>query len=252
MSAMDYSQVADLYDIYAQTDLDVSFFLQESQGCRNVLELTSGTGRLSLPLIEAGVPLSCLDNSPEMLAIFRKKLQSKGLAAPIYEMDASHFTLPEQFDLIIIPFNAFSEIIDPVAQRVTLKCIHAHLADAGRLICTLHNPAIRLQVMDGQIHVRGTFAVPGNAGTLVLSSVESYDASAHLGKGAQFYELYDPDGTMQSKRFVRIQFFVHFRDTFEALARSQGYKVMALYGNYERAKFQPEQSPFMIWILDKE
>jgi SAM-dependent methyltransferase len=128
MSAMDYSTIADLY---AQTDLDVPFFLQESQGCRNVLELTSGTGRLSLPLIEAGVHLSCLDNSPEMLAILRKKLQSKGLAVPIYEMDASNFTLPEQFDLIIIPFNSFSEIIDPVAQRATLTSIHSHLADAG-------------------------------------------------------------------------------------------------------------------------
>jgi hypothetical protein len=105
-------------------------------------------------------------------------------------------------------------------------------------------------MMDGQIHVRGTFATPGNAGTLVLSSVESYDASTHLGKGAQFYELYGPDGIMQSKRFVGIQFFVHFRETFETWVLSQGYKVMALYGDYERAEFQPE-SPFMIWILGK-
>lgn len=251
MSAMDYAKVADLYDIYAQTDLDVPFFLQESQGCRNVLELTSGTGRLSLPLIEAGVRLSCLDNSPEMLAILRRKLQSKGLTVPIYEMDVSDFTLPEQFDLIIIPFNSFSEIVEPVAQRATLTRIHLHLGDTGRLICTLHNPAIRLKITDGQIYSRGNFAVPGQAGTLVLSSVESYDASTHLVRGAQFYELSSPDGIMQSKRCVGIQFFVHFREAFEALVRSQGYKVMALYGDYDRAKFRPEASPFMIWILGK-
>jgi SAM-dependent methyltransferase len=251
MSAMDYSKVADLYDIYAQTDLDVPFFLQESRGCRNVLELTSGTGRLSLPLIEAGVHLSCLDNSPEMLAILHKKLQSKRLSVPVYQMDICHLTLPEQFDLIIIPFNAFSEIIDPVAQRAALTSIHSQLADAGQLICTLHNPAIRLKIIDGQIHFRGNFAIPGNAGTLVLSSVESYDASTHLVKGAQFYELYNPDGILQSKRLVGIQFFVHFRETFETLIRSQGYKVMALYGDYERIEFQPERSPFMIWVLGK-
>jgi SAM-dependent methyltransferase len=251
MSAMDYSKVADLYDIYVQTDLDVPFFVQESQGYRNVLELTSGTGRLSLPLIEAGVHLTCLDNSPEMLAILRHKLQCKGLDVPVYEMDASNLTLPEQFDLIIIPFNAFSEITEPAAQRATLASIHSHLADTGRLICTLHNPSIRLRIMDGQINFRGNFAIPGNAGTLVLSSAESYDAGTHLVKGAQFYELYNSDGIMQSKRFVGIQFFVHFRETFETLVHSQGYKVMALYGDYERNEFRPEQSLFMIWVLGK-
>jgi hypothetical protein len=76
MPAMDYSIIADLYDVYARTELDVPFFLQESQVCRSVLELASGTGRLSLPLIEAGVPLSCLDNSPEMLGYLRRKLQA--------------------------------------------------------------------------------------------------------------------------------------------------------------------------------
>jgi uncharacterized protein YdhG (YjbR/CyaY superfamily) len=61
MPAMDYSKVADLYDLYAQIEVDISFFLQEAQGCNSILELTSGTGRLSLPLIRAHVPLTCLD-----------------------------------------------------------------------------------------------------------------------------------------------------------------------------------------------
>ncbi len=33
MPAMDYSKVAELYDVYAQTDIDVAFFLQEAQSC---------------------------------------------------------------------------------------------------------------------------------------------------------------------------------------------------------------------------
>ncbi len=250
MPAMDYSSVADVYDIYAQTDLDVPFFLKESQGCRNVLELTSGTGRLSLPLIEAGVHLSCLDSSPEMLAVLRKKLHSKGLSAPIYEMDASTFSLPERYDLIIIPFNSFSEIANPLAQRAALECISAHLDDDGRFICTLHNPAVRLKIADGQSHFRGAFPGPDDAGTLVLSGVETYDASTQLVSGAQFIELYAPDGIMQSKRLVPIQYFVHSRETFEALVRSQGFRVISLYGDYERSEFRPS-SPFMIWILDK-
>lgn len=252
MSAMDYSKVAALYDIYVQSDFDVSFFIQESRGCHHVLELTSGTGRLSLPLIEAGVPLSCLDNSPDMLAILREKLKLKGLSASVYEMDISHFSIPHQFDLIIIPFNSFAEIVDPVAQQDTFNCIHSHLTERGRFICTLHNPSVRLKIIDGQIHFRGNFSIPGaDAGTLVLSSVESYDANTYQVKGTQFYELYDSDGVMRSKRLVGIQFFVHFQDAFEMIARSHGFELLSLYGDYTRSEFHPEQSPCMIWVLGK-
>src|SRR5512147_1182849 len=136
MPAMDYSKVAEFYDVYAQTDMDVAFFLEEAQGCGKVLELTSGTGRLSIPLLQANVPLSCLDSSPEMLAVLRRKLRERNLVAPVYEMDATDFSLAEKFDLIIIPFNAFAEITDPIAQQKMLATIRAHLTAAGRLICT--------------------------------------------------------------------------------------------------------------------
>jgi SAM-dependent methyltransferase len=251
MPAMDYAKIATLYDIYARTDIDLPFFLRECQGSRDVLELTSGTGRLSLPLIEAGANLSCLDSSPEMLAILREKLQKKGLSAPIYEMDASNFSLPERFDLIIIPFNAFSEIQDPILQRAALSSIYSHLSEKGRLICTLHNPAVRLKTVDGQIHGRGTFLLPDAAGSLVLSSRENYDANTQLVYGEQFYELYDSGGVLKSKRGVEMCFYLHYPDAFENLVRSQSYQVLSLFGDYDRSEFNPERSPLMIWILGK-
>jgi len=167
-------------------------------------------------------------------------------------MDASSFSLRQQFDLIIIPFSAFAEFTDPSVQQKPLATIYSHLADTGRLICTLHNPEVRLKTIDGQVHLRGKYALPDNQGTLLLWTQESYDAGTRLVTGAQFYELYDRDGVMQSKRFVELRFYLHSKETFESLAQSQGYRVAALYGNYERAAFQPEKSPFLIWILSKQ
>lgn len=249
MPAMDYSEVAELYDSYVQTEIDVPFFLAEAEGCRSVLELTSGTGRLSVPLLEAGVPLTCLDNSAEMLAVLRCKLRERGLDAKVHEMDASDFSLDERFDLVIIPFNSFAEFVEPAAQRKALETIRTHLDDDGRLICTLHNPAIRLQTIDGRIHERGRFSLPEGQGTLVLSSRESYDEATSVVTGTQYYDLYDPSGNLQSKREVEIAFYLHSRDSFELLARMQGYHAAALYGDYERAVFDAEHSPFMIWVL---
>lgn len=111
---------------------------------------------------------------------------------------------------------------------------------------------IRLKIMDGEVHLRGEFALPDHAGTLFLSSLESYDPGTRLVRGAQFYELYDSNGHMQSKRFAEIEFFLHSRETFESLALSQGFSVVALYGDYARAEFHPDKSPFMIWVLRKQ
>ncbi len=251
MPAMDYAQVADLYDLYARTDVDIGYFLQEAQGCRNVLELTCGTGRLSLPLLQAGVPLSCLDNSPEMLAILRRKLAAAGLAAPIYEMDATRFSLPDRFDLIIIPFNSFAEFTTEQEQAAALATIRSHLAEGGRFICTLHNPPVRLRSVDGGVYLRGRYALPDGQGTLFLSSLENHDARTHLVTGAQFYELYDRDGLMRSKRFVDLKFHLPAREDFESLAQAHGYQVVALYGDYNRGAFRPDVSPFMIWVLGR-
>ena len=71
---MDYGRIAHLYDAYVHSDFDVAFFLEETRAASQVLELMSGTGRLSIPLLEAGVSLSCVDQSPEMLASLREKL----------------------------------------------------------------------------------------------------------------------------------------------------------------------------------
>lgn len=249
MPAMDYSQVAALYDLYVDTEIDVPFFLKEAGGCTKVLELTSGTGRLSLPLIEAGVPLSCLDSTPEMLAVLRRKLEARGLSAPTYEMDMTRFSIPEKFDLVLIPFNAFAEISQPEQQQKALAAMRAHLSEGGRLICTLHNPAVRLKNVNGEIHFRGRFALPDGGGTLFLSSLESYDPASRLVTGAQIYEFYSPEGVLASKRFLDLKFFLHTRQTFEDLARQAAFSTAALYGDYDRSDYRPQTSPFMIFIL---
>ena len=57
---MDYSLIADLYDSYVQTALDTPFFLGETRNVKGeVLELMAGTGRVSIPLLEQGVRLTC-------------------------------------------------------------------------------------------------------------------------------------------------------------------------------------------------
>ena len=88
--------VANLYDTYIDTTFDVPFFLNETKSVSGkVLELMSGTGRVSIPLIEAGVQLTCVDNSAEMLAVLREKLVRMRLSASV-RADGRAESGPEQ------------------------------------------------------------------------------------------------------------------------------------------------------------
>ena len=87
-SSIDYDRVADLYDDYVRVGFDVPFFLNAArQAAGDIPDLMSGTGHVSLPLIEAGVRLTCVDRSAEMLAVLRRKLEQRQLVAEVYLMD---------------------------------------------------------------------------------------------------------------------------------------------------------------------
>ena len=68
---------SEFYDYHAKRG-DVQFYVNfavESRGA--VLEIGCGTGRLLIPTAKAGVHITGLDNSEEMLEICRKKLDDE-------------------------------------------------------------------------------------------------------------------------------------------------------------------------------
>jgi len=254
---IDYSRYADLYDAYVRLDVDISFYLQRAravaqQAGGGVLELMSGTGRVSIPLLKAGIRLTCVDASPDMLTRLREKVQRNGLAAEIYEMDICRLKLPGSYPLVIIPFHAFSELLDEQDQRRALEGIRNHLAPGGRLILTLHNPTVRLQRMDGLLRLWADVPLDGvqenGAGSrLLVFGMETYDMVTAIVDGRQFFELYDGRGVLQSKRMVPFHFRIMTRQEMETRAAACGLYPAALYGNYDGAQYDEKNSPFLIW-----
>ena len=250
--SIEYAQIADLYDTYVRTAFDIPFFLGEvGKTSGEVLELMSGTGRVSVPLIEAGVRLTCVDSSPEMLAVLRSKLEKRGLAADVYEMDVRKLALGKQFDLIIIPFHSFSELLSSSDQCKVLAGIRDHLTDTGVFICTLHNPPIRLKSVDGRLRLLAKHPREGYKSTLLVWCAENYDQASCLVSGVQLYEEYDAKGSMMSKRLLEARFCLIQKSRFEELASSAGLKTAALYGDYSYSEFREDTSPFQIWMLQK-
>jgi SAM-dependent methyltransferase len=250
---IEYARIADLYDTYVRTTFDIPFFLEQARGVSGeVLELMSGTGRVSLPLAEAGVRLTCVDRSPEMLAILRVKLDESGLLADTHQMDARELLLPKKFGLIFIAFHSFPEILTRQDQRQALERIWEHLEPGGRFICTLHSPAVRLKPVDGELHLWGRYQLENVQGKLLLWGLQQYDRQTRIVNGLQMYEEYDARGFLLSKRLVEFSFYLFQKGEFEELICSVGFRVEALYGDYTQAPYDEETSPFMIFVLAKE
>ncbi len=245
--------VASLYDNYVTVTADVPFYLAEAAGVTGeTLELMCGTGRVSIPLAEAGARLTCVDASAGMLARLREKLEMQPTAArniTVLEADVRQLALDHQFDLVLLPFHSFSELTEEADQRATLATVARLLRDGGRFICSLHNPPVRRATLDGQLRLVGRF--PLGEGQLHLWSVASYDPIARLADGVQLYEEYDGTGTMFRKRQLPIRFALLDHERFEAMALAVGLHVVALYGDYTYASFEPETSPYQVWVLAK-
>ena len=243
---MDYDHVAAIYDSYVTSDYDIAFFLEEVRSVHGpVLELMAGTGRVSLPLADAGAALCCVDLSAPMLARLEEKLrpehQVRTLCADLRQLE-----LGERFGLALIPFNAFMEIVEPQDQLAALLAIRRHLTPGGELLLTLHNPALRRQGIDGRL-VRAR-RLPLPEGSLVFWSQLDEEPGGRV-TGLQFMETYDAQGLMRSRRMQELRFALIERAAFEGLAAEAGFEIKELLGDYDRSVFEPEGSPYMIWRL---
>lgn len=105
---------------------EIDFYLnhaeEASANVASVLELGCGTGRVAVPLGEAGFDLVGLDHSPPMLEIAKEK--SQGMPNMRWVLgDMRSFALEETFDLVIIPGHAFQNLNSSEDQVSCLKSI---------------------------------------------------------------------------------------------------------------------------------
>jgi SAM-dependent methyltransferase len=83
MSLGSYGKLAtEVYDIdkpIGRSFGDVEFYQERLRSCTGrILEPAVGTGRILIPLLEAGLVVDGVDNSPEMLTVCRARCAERG------------------------------------------------------------------------------------------------------------------------------------------------------------------------------
>jgi SAM-dependent methyltransferase len=141
-------QIADVYDRYhGAYDPATIAVLKDLAGGGRVLELGIGTGRVALPLREAGVDITGIDASPEMVA----KLRSKpgGSEIPVVMGDFADVGADGEFALIYVVFNTLFNLQSQADQVRCFRNATAHLAPGGRFVLELFVPDLG-RFRDGQ------------------------------------------------------------------------------------------------------
>lgn len=248
MKSIDFDFIADIYDYYVNVDFDLPFYRSICKRYSgNILELMCGTGRVSLPLIQDGVNLTCVDYSKEMLEVFSNKLNNN--KALLVCQDVSELDIDKKFEFIFIPFNSFSEITSREKRKNTMKKIIEHLTDEGDFLITLYNPEYRLRTVDGNMKCLGRYELANDC-TLIVTYYNSFDSNTNLVQGKQFYEIYDSKNKLIEKRFLDIEFTLVLKDEIYEMCGEFGVSIKEVFGDYNFAEYS-DKSQFMNCLITK-
>lgn len=114
---------------------DVEYYLRYLAGVTGrILEPAAGTGRVLIPLLEAGHEVEGLDTSPQMLAVCREHCRARGLDPVLREADMTSFVQPGAYQAVIIPAGSVALLDGPDATLRALACFRESLVPGGRLL----------------------------------------------------------------------------------------------------------------------
>ena len=234
-----------LYHAHHNQDLeDLPFWLElaKKQG-GPILELGCGTGRITLPLVQAGYHLTGLDMSAEMLAYQQMLASQAGIKSPeLVQADMTQFNLNRHFPLVILPCNTYSTL-NQDQRKNTLTCVRRHLTSNGMFAASMPNPEWLAELEDEQeIEIETVFLHP-ETGNPVQASNEWRRHGEQL-EICWHYDHLLPDG--QVERFSQsTSHWLISADVYVEEMNSFGFEVKT-YGDFDFQPFTPEQ-PFLVF-----
>jgi SAM-dependent methyltransferase len=113
-----------------QEDLPLWHALAAEAG-GEVLDVGAGTGRVTLALAAAGVPVVALDSEPALLAALAHR--AAGLPVETVVADARSFRLDRRVALVLVPMQTLQLLGGPRGRGAFLRRALDHLEPGGRL-----------------------------------------------------------------------------------------------------------------------
>ena len=259
--------IADYYDespMVRRRVGDVAFYRDAAQEFGDpVLELGCGTGRITLALAEEGHRVTGLDISKRMLERCTQKRAALTTEARerahLVQGDMMRFDLGEKFRLVIIPFRPMQHLLEIDQQISCLQSVRKHLQAeglfgrrGGRLILDvfqtdaerMHDPAY----MEEELVT--DYVTPDGRSVRVMERVAAFHRAEQRNDVEMIFYVKDARGKQERLVFAwTLRYF--FRYEVEHLLARCGFKVSAVYGNFDRSPLE-DDSPEMIFVAEAD
>lgn len=245
-----YDKLARFYDLeHADLTADLIFYLHFArQAGGPVLEVGCGTGRLMVPLVEAGIKTTGIDTSSAMLSLARRKV---GDQAQLIEGDMRTVTLPDHYALVIISINTFMHLLTTADQLAALANLARHLAPGGRLIIDL--PAgdeLAYQDADARLTLEQTLFDPDTHHRIMKLVACRIDWATQRQEITYIYDELLENGEVR-RIVVPMTLRYVFRYELMLLLEKAGYNVEALYSDYDLSPYG-DGGPRMIAVARRD
>jgi SAM-dependent methyltransferase len=140
-----YDAIARLYDPWSTSVTeDVGFYVDEALGSGGpVVELACGTGRITVPIAEAGIGVIGVDASTRMLEVAHERVSAAGVdgLVDLREGDLRDPPVPERVPLVLIPFRSLLHMTTEADRARALAAAHELLLPGGRLVFDVFAPS---------------------------------------------------------------------------------------------------------------
>lgn len=214
----------------------LSFLRSEGYTPDNVLDLACGTGNSTRPFVEAGLKVTGLDLSRDMLGVAQRKLPE----VTFVQGSLTDFQLPEKFDLITCMFDSINNLLTHEDMLACLIQVKKHLSEDGWFVADVNTRAGLRDLWEGG-EIEG-----------VVQAEDGQDVHYH------WSHHYD-----EARELGMIQAFFRMEDGSEFIEQhtERGYDPQELGELLEKAGFQditvceypdyaePEEDTPRVWVF---
>lgn len=234
-----YDSIAEKYDfIFPLTDIQKSFMDIEIKG-KKILDIGAATGKIGKYLMEKGFDVVSIDINENLI----KKAEKKGIT--VINKNMLDIDSMEEFDTIINIGNTLPHLKDKKEVCSFLLKAYNQLNKGGRLILQIVNfikftsPIMEKKVLE-EIFL-------GNLPLIENHNVK-FERAYYLNneRNILFKTLLD-DEIKNSEVLLNID----YREIIGYM-EEMGYRDISMYGGFDKSKFIPEKSIFLVITGDKK
>ncbi len=230
-----YAKYSDIFSSKSEQQLFIEFAAQFSK----VLEIGCGTGNTAIAIAKRNIRVWAIDNSSEMLKIFKSKIGELKVKIHIEQQGAEFLSLSQQFPFAFMHL-VFGHFTTVSLQNRILANIKNHLIPGGELLFDLANPQF----------------VPRKLEKKLIRTVRTKDLEYRL------YLTHKPvsslvqttyvveewrNDSLHNSVIVSSKIALLAKSDIEKLLKANGFQIISIFGDYKQKEFDESMDYLMIF-----